>query len=110
MKKSFVRIVGLVVTVVFSLVFSSTAMAVECKGLSKAKCEKADDCSWVNSYKTKTGSTVEAYCRSKPTTSAQKKTTSKKKASDTKKKSTTTKKKETKKKSGSKKKKGEKKS
>ncbi len=110
MKKLFVRIVGLGVAVSFSLLFSSTVMAVECKGLSKTKCEKTDTCSWVKSYETKTGKKVEGYCRSKPTKSAEKKATStKKKASDTKKKAKTTKKKETKKKSGSEEKKGKKK-
>jgi hypothetical protein len=36
-----------------------------CKGLSQAACSKKSDCSWVKSYKTKTGSQVSAYCRTK---------------------------------------------
>lgn len=35
-----------------------------CKGLSKGKC--GTGCTWVDSYKTKTGNTVNGYCRTKP--------------------------------------------
>ena len=35
-----------------------------CKGLSKGKC--GTGCTWVDSYKTKTGNKVNGYCRTKP--------------------------------------------
>ncbi len=35
-----------------------------CKGLSKNKC--GGGCTWVDSYKTKTGNKVSGYCRAKP--------------------------------------------
>lgn len=37
-----------------------------CKGLSKSSCNGNAGCSWINSYKTKTGTKVDAYCRTKP--------------------------------------------
>jgi hypothetical protein len=43
----------------------SAAQAAECKGMSKSACEKAEQCSYVNSYKTKSGNEVAAYCRNK---------------------------------------------
>ncbi len=43
----------------------SVSFAADCKGLEKGKCEKSDSCTWVNSYKTKSGKTVSAYCRNK---------------------------------------------
>ncbi len=43
-----------------------TASAAACKGLSKSACGKNPSCSWVNSYRTKKGVTVEGYCRNKP--------------------------------------------
>ena len=43
----------------------SAAQAAECKGMSKSKCEKSDQCTYVNSYKTKSGNKVAAYCRNK---------------------------------------------
>ena len=60
----------------FKVVLSSLAVAVAlavggsaqaesaCKGLSKSQCGAG--CTWVDSYKTKTGSKVSGYCRAKP--------------------------------------------
>lgn len=45
-----------------------------CKGIAKGKCESSASCSWVNSYKTKTGTTVNAYCRAKSSKGAAKAT------------------------------------
>ena len=36
-----------------------------CRGLTQSKCESSGTCNWVNSYKTKSGKTVNAYCRTK---------------------------------------------
>ena len=41
-----------------------------CKGLSQSKCTKSADCSWVSSYQTKKGVTVDAYCRAKSSKSS----------------------------------------
>lgn len=35
-----------------------------CNGLAKSKCIGNSSCSWVGGYKTKTGTSVKAYCRS----------------------------------------------
>ena len=35
-----------------------------CKGLAKTNCVSNSSCSWVGGYKTKTGNSVNAYCRS----------------------------------------------
>jgi len=61
------RIFLYALTIIFSigLTFASTGFAASCKGLSQNKCESASDCTWVKSYKTKTGKTVSAYCRAK---------------------------------------------
>ncbi len=43
------------------------AMAVECKGMEKAACEKAAaQCSWVDPYTRKDGVKVSGHCRKKP--------------------------------------------
>lgn len=57
---TFVVIAGLAMT------FSPLVFAIDCKGLSKGKCDNSTDCSWVKGYKTKTGKTVDGYCRAKP--------------------------------------------
>ena len=36
-----------------------------CKGLKKGVCNSDNSCSWINSYTTKTGKTINAYCRNK---------------------------------------------
>ncbi len=56
--------------------FSAT-QAAECKGMAQKACESSSTCSWVNTYKTKAGKTVQGYCRNKSSkTSTQKKTKS----------------------------------
>jgi hypothetical protein len=50
------------------------AQAAECKGMSDKKCNAADSCSWVKTYTTKAGKTVQGYCRNK--SAAKKKSTS----------------------------------
>jgi len=59
------------------LLGTSAVQAAECKGMTKSKCESADRCSWVNSYTTKKGNTVNGYCRSKPGKGSKKSTSSK---------------------------------
>lgn len=36
-----------------------------CKGIPKAQCDSAAACSWVKSYKNKSGKNVSAHCRAK---------------------------------------------
>ncbi len=87
---------------IISAVFSSSAFAASCKGLSKTACSNNSSCSYTKSYTTKNGTKVSAYCRNKPgKKSATKNTkdTSKKidKKSNNTKKSTTSKTKDSKK-------------
>jgi hypothetical protein len=56
----------LVLTLLLALPLSNANAAKECKGLSKKQCGSNDHCSWVASYKTKSGKTVDSYCRNKP--------------------------------------------
>ncbi len=65
MKKACSPIIVMILTMSISLVFCSSLSAATCKGLSKSKCESNSDCSWVKSYKTKAGKSVDAYCRTK---------------------------------------------
>ena len=37
-----------------------------CKGLQQDACNSEQSCSWINSYQTKKGKTINAYCRNKP--------------------------------------------
>ena len=68
------RITGAVLlTICLALASISSVQAAECKGLSKTKCEASDSCSWIKGYKTKTGSSVNAYCRAKAGKSTKKK-------------------------------------
>jgi hypothetical protein len=36
-----------------------------CKGMEKDTCSSESSCSWINSYTTKKGKTINAYCRNK---------------------------------------------
>lgn len=63
-KKIFPIVAAIAAAVVMVSVHTGTAMAQSsCKGIAKGKCESSASCSWVNSYKTKSGTTVNAYCR-----------------------------------------------
>lgn len=44
-----------------------------CKELKKEACTSSSSCSWINSYTTKKGNTVDAYCRNKPKQKSSKK-------------------------------------
>jgi len=47
--------------------FSSLSLAGSpCKGLQQDACNGEQSCSWINSYVTKKGKTINAYCRNKP--------------------------------------------
>lgn len=93
MKKACYPIIVMALTISLSLIFGSSLSAATCKGMSKSKCESSSDCSWVKSYKTKTGKSVNAYCRTKSgkgkktsaSTDTTKKSSSTKKTTDTKK-------------------------
>jgi len=39
--------------------------AATCKGMQQDACSSENSCSWVNSYTTKNGKTITAYCRNK---------------------------------------------
>ena len=56
-----------------------TTVAAECKGMQKSKCEKANHCTYVKGYTTKSGTKVAPYCRnkSKQSTKSSAKTSSK---------------------------------
>ena len=46
--------------------FSQLSSAADaCKGMQQDKCSSDNSCSWVNSYTTKKGNTIKAYCRNK---------------------------------------------
>lgn len=56
---------GMILTLIVGLMMSTSVMAASsCKGKSKNSCSTS--CTWVDSYKTKTGSKVNGYCRAKP--------------------------------------------
>ncbi|HFC52900.1 MAG TPA: chromosome partitioning protein ParB [Gammaproteobacteria bacterium] len=58
-----------VIAAAFILALALSAPAVgasPCKGLTKGRCTAKASCSWVDSYKTKNGTRVKGYCRSKP--------------------------------------------
>ena len=44
----------------------SASAASQCKGLEIKACGAESGFSWINSYKTKKGKTINAYCRTKP--------------------------------------------
>jgi hypothetical protein len=83
------------VLAVAALVLSTPIFAKACKGMSSSSCSKSTSCSWVKAYKTKSGSTVAAYCRNKAGKKSSTKKTSDKKI--THKSKTTSTKKDTKK-------------
>ena len=43
-----------------------------CKGMQKDACSSDSSCSWINSYTTKKGKTINAYCRNKSKSSKSK--------------------------------------
>jgi len=56
---SFLLIAGL-------LCFSQLSSAAgDCKGMQQDACSSDISCSWINSYTTKKGNTIKAYCRNK---------------------------------------------
>ena len=64
----------LALSVVLGLTIAGPAVAASaCKGAQKSACSKNDACSWVESYKTKTGTSVKGHCRAKPGKGAAKK-------------------------------------
>ena len=62
-----------------SLSFSSAMAAGACKELKKDACMSSSSCSWINSYTTKKGNTIKAYCRNKPKQKSSQKLSSDKK-------------------------------
>ena len=87
----FSAIAAIATAVVMVSLQAGTALAQNsCKGIAKSKCESSASCSWVNSYKTKTGTTVNAYCRAKSSKGAAKATDKSTKKAETKTKTKTT--------------------
>ncbi|MCV6545747.1 MAG: hypothetical protein OIF56_00430 [Cohaesibacter sp.] len=77
--------IGLLGSVAFG---GGAALAAECKGKAKSACSSDKSCTWVKSYKTKTGKNVDGYCRKiggKAKASSSKKSSSAKKAVEEKK-------------------------
>ncbi len=67
MKKLSSMMTGILMAMMIALTFSVQASAATvCKGKSKSQCASSSDCSWVSSYKTKSGAKVSGYCRAKP--------------------------------------------
>ena len=64
-----------------ALLASAGVHAAQCKGLSQSQCGSTSDCTWVNSYTTKSGTKVAAYCRAKPSNGSAKSTSSSAKSS-----------------------------
>ena len=60
------KFVPAVMLMLLGLMHPTVQAANECKGLGKSSCSANPDCTWVSSYKTKTGSVIKAYCRLKP--------------------------------------------
>jgi len=73
-KLNFVFLFGLLFSL---LLFTGSATAKACKGMSKSACTSSSSCTYVKSYKTKKGVKVDAYCRNKAKKSASSKTKSK---------------------------------
>ncbi len=59
-KKIFLYSIFLIV-----LILSNNSFAKSCKGMSKSSCNNSASCSWINGYKTKSGSKISSYCRNK---------------------------------------------
>ena len=55
-----------VATIAALPVSQSVMAASQCKGLELKACDASASCSWINSYQTKKGKTISAYCRTKP--------------------------------------------
>lgn len=47
-------------------IFGVQAAETVCKGLANEVCASNSDCSWVKSYKAKSGKEVAGFCRKKP--------------------------------------------
>lgn len=75
----------LILSVFFAIfMLGSPALhAAQCKGMSKSACSAKGSCSWVESYKTKKGTKVKAFCRSKPGKKKASTSSTKKKSSAT---------------------------
>ena len=56
-------------------ILTANVSAKSCKGMSQSSCSSSSSCSWVNGYKTKSGSQVSSYCRNKAKKSNKKEST-----------------------------------
>lgn len=62
------HVIAVTLTAAFTMLpLSNSASAASlCSGLDNKACGIESSCSWINSYKTKKGKTINAYCRTKP--------------------------------------------
>jgi hypothetical protein len=62
------HVIAITLTAAFTMLpLSNPASAASmCSGLEIKACGVESSCSWINSYKTKKGKTINAYCRTKP--------------------------------------------
>ena len=69
-----------IMTITFTWLLATPALASSCKGLKSSACSSKSSCSWVEGYTRKDGAKVKSFCRKKPgskTTSKAAKKTSK---------------------------------
>ncbi len=70
---SAIRKTALVLAATGLMSFSQLSSAASaCKGLQQDACSSDNSCSWVKSYSTKSGKTINAYCRNKSTPGSKK--------------------------------------
>ncbi len=75
MKRILFSIFGAMLLVTGAVGGNPALAASSCKGLVKSKCVGKPACSWVDSYKTKSGTHVKGHCRAKPGKGAKKHST-----------------------------------
>ena len=57
------RLVSILIAIFVSTMFSFSANAASCKGMSKSACSASSSCNWVDGYKRKDGVKVSSHCR-----------------------------------------------
>ena len=64
---SFFKTTSIVLAITGTLAMSQASHAgSSCKEMQKEACMSSASCSWIESYTTKKGNTIKAYCRNKP--------------------------------------------
>ena len=57
------RLASILLAIFVSTMFSFSANAASCKGMSKSACSSSSSCNWVDGYKRKDGVKVSSHCR-----------------------------------------------